>query len=321
MSETNYHNGVSYSYMTTNASSGNTTKKYVIDTSRVSENNYVTNLPVKYDGGYVLSLNQSGMKIAHQKDKTKIFYNNPNDNIVYKSYKSNNNSKNFSGTSFPILFNGHISVANFEDNQFEVCGKYSSKFIKGLVISDGASSNRFLFVFEDYFILCNNNMESITQISIDDKIKNIEIGEKTSKLGIVVSGNKYTYFLHFDEKLNIIKKIKYYYSSKSITINDSNEIYSSSDTYYYILGQNAWESNISLPEYIFYDKNIILVDDENYLTINSKIGRVEKNGKYIFTKIPYSITEVENFDININRSQKIPTIFNMKESTIKNALS
>ena len=78
MSETNYHNGVSYSYMTTNASSGNTTKKYVIDTSRVSENNYVTNLPVKYDGGYVLSLNQSGMHIAHHKDTTKIFYNNPN---------------------------------------------------------------------------------------------------------------------------------------------------------------------------------------------------------------------------------------------------
>ncbi len=321
MSETNYHNGVSYSYMITNASSGNTTKKYAIGTNRVSENNYITNLPVKYNGGYILSLNQSGRKIAQQKDKTKIFYNNPNDNIVYKSYKSNNNSKNFSGTSFPILFNGHIAVANFEDNRFEVCGKYSSKFIKGLVISDGASSNRFLFVFEDYFILCNNNMESITQISIDDKIKNIEIGEKTSKLGIAVSGNKYTYFLHFDEKLNIIKKIKYYHSSNSITITDNNVIYSITDTHYYKLGQNVWKSNISLPDYIFYDKNIILVDDENYLTVKSEIGRVEKNGSYLLTRIHYSITQVENFDININRSQKIPTIFNMKETTIKNALS
>ena len=163
-------------------------------------------------------------------------------------------------------------------------------------------------------------MESITQISIDDKIKNIEIGEKTSKLGIVISGNKYTYFLHFDEKLNIIKKIKYYHASNSITITDTNVIYSITDTQYYKLGQDVWKSNIVLPDYIFYDKNIILVDDKNYLTIKPEIGRVEKNGNYLFTRIPYSVTQVENFDVNINRVQKIPTIFNMKESIIQNAL-
>ena len=321
MQESNYNSSVCYSYTDVNSQNRSHSKKYFINNKTLVEKNHITKFPVEFNKGYMLSINFYGNKIAYQNNVgTSIFYKTTNDDLIFTSYKNNTNSNNYYKCIFPVIFYNTISYFDLSTKKILSGTDCSSKFIKSVCVKD-----TLIFVFNDYFIITNTNMKSFYKFSTKNKIKNLEIGNTKDTLSLLLTDEVRSVFIEIDYiSFKVIKKIFYNFSGDT-TITSSNFIFGKDEKSIYDFNGHRYFSESVLPEKIFTNnKTLILADTDKKFKCDCTtlpLSRIIKDGSYVLQREKYEIESYEKYDLTREYISHQPSLIQLREMKIDNALS
>jgi hypothetical protein len=321
MQESNYNSSVCYSYTDVSSQNRSYSKKYFINNKTLVEKNHITKFPVEYNKGYVFSINFFGNKIAHQNNiGTNIFYKNTTDDLVFTTYKNNSNSSNYYKDFFPVLFNNTLSYFDLSSKKIKSGLYCSSSFIKSICVKD-----TLIFVFNDYFVITNTNMNSFYKFSTKNKIKNLEVGNTKDNLSVLLTDEQKTVYIEIDyTSFKVIKKLFYNFSGDT-TITSSNFIFGKDENSIYDFNGYRYSSETPLPTKLFTNnKNLILVGSDKKFKCDCNtlpLSRVIKDSGYILQREKYDIESYEKYDLNREYISHQPSLIQLREMKIDNALS
>ena len=288
MLELNYDNGLVYSTFIRDAHTGRNQKKYFLKNKTCLEEN-ITTFPINYDmHSYIFSTTRDGLKLCLSTSVDSLFYDNLDDEIVFKSNKNNDISEHYM-TEIPIMYNKRVSLINLEERKIFASHTFYNKVKSTKSIKVG-SHNFYFYLFDTHFLIIRDKFSKVVKLSTDNNLERLEVGNiGNDSFSLMVVDSERTGLFTFNLELSLSKKM-FYNISQEATIDEDNTMYFVKDDTMTVITsdkQYRYKSNKNLPNKIFkkFDK-VILVDERTQLVFKSIMGNeIDQKGYYLTREI------------------------------------